>query len=106
MEIKEIAVDCANGERYFIDGVSINSDLTNSLSKLSKEQRIRLLIHPNSKTIVEFSTGNGKIFTFDETIGKLDGEATGFLIPGFFMYFCSLVGLYYITFNIIKKRKR
>ena len=104
MEIKEIAVDCVNNERYFIDGASINSDLRNSLSELSKHQKIRLLIHPNSNTIVEFSTENGTILTFNETIKKLGGEATGFLFLGLFMYFCSLVGLYYTAFHIIKKR--
>ena len=104
MEIKEIAVDCVNDERYFIDGVSINSDLRNSLSELSNHQKIRLLIHPNSNTIVEFSTENGTILTFNETIHKLGGEATGFLFLGLFMYFCSLVGLYYTAFHILKKR--
>ena len=104
MEIKEIAVDCVNNERYFIDGVSINSDLRNSLSELSNHQKICILIHPNSNTIVEFSTENGTILTFNETIHKLGGEATGFLFLGLFMYFCSLVGLYYTAFHIIKKR--
>ena len=104
MEIKEIAVDCVNNERYFIDGVSINSDFRNSLSELSKHQKICILIHPNSNTIVEFSTENGTILTFNETIHKLGGEATGFLFLGLFMYFCSLVGLYYTAFHIIKKR--
>ena len=103
MEIKEIAVDCVNNERYFIDGVSINSDLRNALSELSKHQKICILIHPNSNTIVEFSTENGTILTFNETIHKLGGEATGFLFLGLFMYFCSLVGLYYTAFHIIKK---
>ena len=106
MEIKEIAVDCVNDERYFIDGVSINSNLKNSLSELSEGQRIRLLIHPNSNTIVEFSTENGTIFTFHETIRKLGGEATGFLFLGLFMYFCSLVGLFYTALHIVKRRKR
>ena len=106
MEIQEIAVDCANGERYFIDGVSVNTDLQESLSELSQQQGIHLLIHPNSNTIVELSTENGTILTFDETIRKLGGEAIGFLFLGLFMYFCSLVGLYYIALHIIKKRKR
>lgn len=105
MEIQKIAVDCADGERYFVDGVSVNTDLQNTLSKLSRQQGIRLLIHPNSKTIVELSTENGTILTFDETIRKMGGEATGFLFLGLFMYFCSLVGLYYTTFHVIKKRK-
>ena len=104
-KIKEIAVDCSNGERYFIDGVSINLDLRNTMSKLSKEQKIRLLIHPNSNTIVEFATENSQILTFEETISQLGKEATGFLFLGLFMYFCALVGLYYIAVNIIGKRK-
>ena len=104
MIIKEIAVDCANDERYFIDGVSINSDLRNSLSELSQLQEIHLLIHPNSNTIVEFSTENATILTFDETIRKLGEEATGFLLLGLFMSLCALVGVYYTVFHIIKKR--
>lgn len=104
LKIKEIAVDCVNDERYFVDGVSINSDLRNSLSELSNQQRIRLLIHPNSKTIVEFSTENGTILTFNETIRKLGGESEGFLFLGIFMYFCSIVGLYYTVFHIMKRR--
>lgn len=103
-EIKEIAIDCENGERYFIDGVSINQNLRDALSKLSKHQKISLLVHPNSNTIVEFSNENGLILEFNETINYLNIEATGFLFLGLFMYFCSLVGLYYTAFHIIKKR--
>ena len=104
-KIKEIIIDCVNGERYFIDGVSINTDLRNTVSKLSKQQKISLLIHPNSNTIVEFSTENGNMLAFNETIHKLEGESTGFLFLGLFMYVCSLVGLYYIAVYIVKKRK-
>ena len=106
MEIMEIAIDCANGERYFIDGVSINTKLINELNALSKNEEISLLIHPNANTIVEFSTNNGNILKFDETIKKLSGEATGFLFLGVFMYFSSLVGLYYMVLHFVKKRKR
>ena len=105
-QIKEIAVDCVNGERYFIDGVSINTDLQHALSELNTQQKINLLIHPNSNTIVEFSTENGQILSFYETIRKLGGEASEFLFLGIFMYFCSLVGLYYMIFHFIQKRKR
>ncbi|MBO5868179.1 MAG: hypothetical protein J6Q54_04655, partial [Oscillospiraceae bacterium] len=69
-----------------------------------KHQKICILSHPNSNTIVEFSTENGTILTFNETIHKLGEEATGFLFLGLFTYFCSLVGLYYTAFHIIKKR--
>ena len=100
VKIKEIAIDCANDERYFIDGVSINTELRNALSALSEQEKIRLLIHPNSNIIVEFSTEDGNILAFNETISKLGGEATGFLFLGFFMYFCSLVGLYYVIWHV------
>lgn len=102
--IKEIAIECVDGERYFIDGVSINTNLTDALSKLPASERIHLLIHPNTNTIVEFYTETGQILTFDETIHKLDGEATGFLFLGLFMYFCALVGLCYTAFHLVKKR--
>ena len=104
ISIVEIAVDCADGNRYFIDGVSINDELRNQLSLISKNESITLLIHPNSNTIVEFSSSHGLLLTFEETINKLDGEATGFIFLGIFMYFCALVGLYYVVFHIVRKR--
>ena len=103
--IQQIIIDCANGDRYVIDGVSVNSKLQDYISKLSTNEDITLLIHPNSDTIVEFSTNFDTILIFSETIDKLGGEATGFLFLGFFMYFCSLVGLYYVVWYGIKKWK-
>ena len=103
-EIKEIAIDCSNGQRYFIDGVSINSEITTALSKLHKQENIALLIHPNSNTIVELTTESDTLLKFNETIKKLGGEATEFLFLGIFMYFCSLVGLYHTVWNWIKKK--
>lgn len=103
-EIKEIAIDCSNGQRYFIDGVSINSEITTALYKLHKQENIALLIHPNSNTIVELTTESDTLLKFNETIKKLGGEATEFLFLGIFMYFCSLVGLYHTVWNWIKKK--
>ena len=105
ISIAEIAVDCADGNRYFIDGVSINDELRNQLSLISKNESITLLIHPNSNTIVEFSSSHGLLLTFEETINKLDGEATGFIFLGIFMYFCALVGLYYVVFHLVRRKK-
>lgn len=104
--IKEIAIDCANGKRYFIDGVSINSELREKVSKLAFNEDITLFIHPNSNTIVELSTNSDTILPFTETIDKLGEEATGFLFLGLFMYFCSLVGLYYVVLHGAQKWKR
>ena len=100
--IQQIIIDCANGNRYVIDGVSVNSKLLGYISKISPNENITLLIHPNSDTIVEFSTRYDTILMFSETIDKLGGEATGFLFLGAFMYFCSLIGLYYVVWHNIK----
>lgn len=104
-EIKEIAIDCANGERYFIDGVSINTKLRNALAALSEQENITLLIHPNSNTIVELSNERGKILVFEDTIHKLDNEAAGFLFLGIFMYFGSLIGSYHIILHFIHRKR-
>ena len=103
VSLVEIAIDCTDGNRYFIDGVSINEELRNQLSSLSKNDDITLLIHPNSNTIVEFSNGQTVLLNFDETIGKLDGESSGFLFLGIFMYFCALVGLYYVLYHMTRR---
>ncbi len=106
VRIVEIAIDCADGNRYFIDGVSINEELRDQLSSLSKNDDITLLIHPNSNTIVEFSNGQTILLNFDETIGKLDTESSGFLFLGLFMYFCALVGLYYTVYHVIRRKTK
>lgn len=105
MRIKEIAIDCSDGNRYFIDGVSINEDLINKLSSLTANNNITLLIHPNSNTIVEFSNDQTVLLDFNDTIEKLDGEANGFLLLGVFTYFCALVGVYYIVYHIKHRKK-
>ena len=105
IDIIEIAVDCSDGNRYFIDGVSINDGVRNQLSLISKNESITLLIHPNSNTIVEFKSSHGSLFTFEDTINKLDGESTGFLFLGIFAYFCALIGLYYVVFHLVRRKK-
>lgn len=104
--IHEIAINCANGDRYYIDGVSIDSELIENISKLVYGENVTLFIHPNHNVVVELSTNSGIILPFSETIDKLGREATGFLFLGLFMYFCSLVGLYYVVWHGIEKRKR
>ena len=106
VSIVEISIDCTDGNRYFIDGVSINEELRNQLSSLSKNDDITLFIHPNSNTIVEFSNDQAVLLKFDETISKLDGESSGFLFLGLFMYFCALVGLYYTVYHIIQSKTK
>ena len=105
--IKEIMIDCSNGERYSIDGVSINEELKNAVKNLSEGEKITLLIHPNQEKILELSDGDGLILEFEDTITKLGKEKNAFGILGGFMYLLALVGLYHIAAQkIFKKKKR
>lgn len=103
--IKEIAIDCANGKRYFIDGVSINSALREKLDALVYEESITLFIHPNSNTILEFSSNDEMILQFSETMDKLCDEVTGFLFLGLFIYLGALWGVYDLVRRVIGKRE-
>lgn len=105
LRVNEIFVYCADGNRYTIDSVSVNEQLQQKLSMLSENVPIKLLIHPNSDTIVAFSTDQHLLLDFEETINKLDTDATGFMLIGLFLYFCALTGLYYIVDHFFRKRK-
>ena len=103
VRVYEISVDCENGERYFIDGVSVNERVRDALAFFSPGDEIRLLIHPNRSAIVELTTQSRVILAFDDTMAKLRGEANGFLGLGIFMYFSAAVGLYYMVLHGIRK---
>lgn len=104
-QVKEIAVDCLNGERYFIDGVSINEKLENALIELQAYDEITLLIHPHSNTVVEMRTEDTVLLEFEDTIEKLGNERTGFLFLGIFSYVLALIGLYYIILYKAEKNR-
>lgn len=96
-KVKEIAIDCSDGERYFIDGVSVNRELQYDVEMLSEGEWISLLIHPNSNTILEFAAKGRLILDFEDTAEKLGKEKIGFIILGAFFYFFASVGLYHIV---------
>ena len=102
---REVVLTCSDSERYFIDGVLINSELKSNLSQLKTNDEITLLIHPTSNSVVEFSAGDVTLINFDEAINKLGNEATEFLVLGMFMYLCALLGLGNIILNIVKIKK-
>ena len=104
-DVKEIRIDCENNS-YFIDGVSVTASLLDKISMLDKHSEIKLLIHPNSNTILEFSTGSDQIILFDDTIEKLGKEKIGFLFLGLFMYFSAGVFLFNILPRITRRKKK
>ncbi len=103
--LREITIYCSNSKKYYIDSVSITDEITDELSKISKNDDLYLLIHPNSNTVVEFNVNNEQLLNFDKTIALLDKEATGFVFIGIFMYLGAFISLYYIIYHVIQKIK-
>ena len=103
--IQEIAIDCANGERYFIDGATINDELKTNFSKLSKNDTVSIVIHPESEDVLEFSSGAINLLSFKDSIRKINVESDIFLILGIFMYICAIFGLCRIII-ILKNKKQ
>ena len=105
--LKEIAIDCADGERYFINGVSIDQALLYEVEMLSEGDAVTLLIHPKSHRILEFTAGDRLILNFEDTIAKFEKENVGFIILGIFSYCFAVVGLYHIVEQkFFRKNKR
>lgn len=77
-----------------IDSACINDDLREALDRLTKGTKAIMLVHPNSDTILDMRAGGQSILDFADTQRRLNGEKTGFLILGIFMYLCAAHAVY------------
>ena len=100
--IREIIIKCLNNERYYIDGTCANESVENYLQALSEGEDITLLVHPNSNTILQFSSDKYTIMSFNDSMTKIANEKNGFIGLGIFLYFSALIGLYYIVIHFKK----
>jgi hypothetical protein len=108
--INQIAIDCADGERYFIEQVLINTDLKEAISDIENNDGITMLIHPTGGNILELTHNDKELLKFDESMEKLGKNAKTFAYLGLFMYLASLMGLVCAVLNIsnnikVKKKK-
>ena len=99
---KEIIVRFEDHDQLYIDGVSINDDLLNSIDNLAPGIELSMIIHPNSNTIMELHADNQRLLDFQNTAEKLNDEATGFMGLGLFCYVLSACGL----INLVFRKKR
>lgn len=102
---KQIFIYSSDYARLTIDGMCINDELVESLSKLQPQTKIYLTVHPNSDTILDMKTDNGSIMNFDEVQRELQVENIGFFIIGVFLYLCAIVSAVYLIKNLHKNRK-
>ncbi len=100
--IQLIYIDCANGQRYELDGACISQPVLEGVENLQPQEPITLLIHPNSDTILEFSGESGTLMAFDDAAQRLARDTMLFTVLGILMYAAALGGLY----NLIRQWKR
>lgn len=99
--IQLIYIDCANGQRYELDGACISQPVLEGVENLQPQEPITLLIHPNSDTILEFSSESGTLMAFDNAAQRVAGDTLLFMVLGILMYAAALGGLY----NLIRQWK-
>ena len=100
--IQLIYIDCANGQRYELDGACISQPVLDGVENLQPQEPITLLIHPNSDTIMEFSSESGTLMEFDDVAQRVAGDTLLFTVLGILMYAAALGGLY----NLIRQWRR
>lgn len=100
--IQRIYIDCANGQRYELDGSCISQPVLEGVENLQTQEPITLLIHPNSDTILELSCESGTLMAFDDAAQRVAGDTLLFMVLGILMYAAALGGLY----NLIRQWKR
>jgi len=93
-------------DQLSIDSSCISSDLISDLNNLQRGDRVTLLVHPNSNTILEMKSGGKLLMRFDDSVDMLDSTGYLFVIIGIFMYFCAAFGAGTLIMRYIKARKR
>lgn len=88
-----------------IDSSCLSNDLINDLKNLQRGDRVTLLVHPNSSTILEMKTGGQILMRFDYSMEMLGSTEYLFVIIGIFMYFCAAFGAGTLIMRYIKARK-
>jgi hypothetical protein len=103
--VTQIAIDCIDGERYFIGQKLINTTLREALAEIENNDDITMLIHPTGGDILELTHNETELMSFDDSMEALGKNAKTFGYLGLFMYLASLMGLVCAVLNIGKNIK-
>ncbi len=95
--VEEIHIECADGQTYYIDGCCASAEVQKAIQSLKPNDTLRLLLHPESEIIVEFSVKNKVVLEFDYAVDMLKNEGDSFFILGLAAFACAGLGLYYIV---------
>ena len=100
--IQEIILRFDDHEQLCIDGVSIDNELCDAISKIEIGTTIEMMVHPKSNTILDMEVGMEKLLEFQDSIEKLSSETDGFMYLGICCYLFAATGL----FHLVSSRKR
>ena len=103
--VRKIAVYGSDGERYFIDGSVADREVVDVLSEIPLNKGIRLLLHPNSDSIMEIVSQDEIILNFEDSMRELEKEASFFSGLGNFMYAGALFGGGWLVYELHQRNK-
>ena len=87
----------------FDDHEQIDEALCGEIEALAPHTVVRLLVHPNSNTILEMTVGETTLLNLEESVEKLSGEAIGFRALGCVCYVLAIGGLIQV---IVSNRRK
>ncbi len=89
--IENIRVRLTNQESYKIDGSCANDSLLENLKKINPGTQIDILLHPRGNYVMQLSTDNMELLSFETSRKLMTGEAKGFVYLGAFMYVMAAI---------------
>ena len=81
-------------------------EMLQKFNLLPSGTEVKLIIHPNSDTVLDMRTDDSVLIEFDESIDILSLENKGFMILGIIMYLGSVFGLIYFIYLNYRSYKR
>ncbi len=105
--LRDLAIDCADGERYFTDAHATRDSLAEELSQLEPGTPLTLRIHPNSHDLLEIRAGDRELLNFDFAMSRIERAGKGFFRLAVVMYLFTLIGLVNTVRHFrMRRRKR
>ena len=89
--IKNVRVRLTNQESYKIDGSCANDSLLENLKKINPGTQIDILLHPRSNYVMQLSTKDNELLSFETSRKQMGEEAIGFVYLGAFMYIMAVI---------------
>lgn len=82
--LQEVSLHFKDRETLDIDGVCISDELRKELQKLEAGEKLSMLVHPDSDTILELRRGETILLHFEDAMEKLATETKTFFLLGLF----------------------